>query len=229
MTSVYESLEYDAETIRQTVLTNICRMFVRRGYMDINNYNKGVSKDSLAVAPSNDEFNNDLFLPFIKERTDLNVYTIPLDKPYINQSSNSSFNGSKLIVKIVYSDLKDVNNTPILEDFYKKHENFHKLIVFNNILDKHIYKKKNIEFFDEAFLMIDLMSHEIAPISCSIVSIDDISYIKNPINGYIYINDPITRYYNAKKTDILRIVRPSINNGLEFTYKTVTDAKSVFH
>lgn len=241
----YVNLYFSEEKIRLTVLTNICRMMVTRGYMDANKYKKDLEKKddkdtvrSIIEQPSaNDKIDNALFLPFIETRVDNNTYVIPLDTPYRDQrdgkgeSANIEFDGSAVIVKIIPQVVKDISNSPLLNDFFKTYNKNHKIVVFDGMADK-VYnvlsKKRNVEVFDRDFLMIDLMSHRGAPVSCSLVTEQDISYITNPKIAKILENDPLCRYYNGKKGLIIRVVRSSLNNSEEIVYRKVIEPKSVF-
>lgn len=238
----YVNLYFDEEKIRLTVLTNICRMLVTRGYMDIMKYkpqpDKNIKKSIVEQPSSNDHIENGLFLPYIETRTDSGIYTIPLDKPYKDQRDSKGvaedsdvFDGSVVIVKIIPQDVKDVSNSPILNEFLKTYSKNHKIIVFDKMADK-VYtalsKKKNVEVFERVNLMIDLMSHVCAPIRCDFVTLDDINYITNPKMSKILENDPLSRYYNAKKGNTMRIVRPSLNNSVEVIFRKVIEPKLVF-
>jgi len=246
----YGNLYFSDEKIRITILTNICRMMVTRGYMDIKKYKstgKSSNTKNIAEHPSNDHIDNDLFLPFIQTASDDNIYRIPLDTPYKDQRSKKTeivsgkseknmkqpeFDGSTIIVKIEHQILKDIGSSPILDEFFKSYTKYHKIIIFGGISDK-VYnvlsKKSNTEVFDKDSQMIDLMSLTFAPISCGFVQHDESLYIMNPKIEKIHENDPIVRYYNGKRGNILRIIRPSINNSAEVVYKRIIEAKSLFH
>ena len=240
----YVNLYFSEEKIRLTVLTNICRMMVTRGYMDADKYKfdpekpleKEVVRTVIEQPSSNDKIDNSLFLPFIQNRVDNNTYIIPLDTPYRDQregkgDANVDFDGSTVIVRIVPQVVKDISNSPLLNDFFKTYNNNHKIIVFDGMVDK-VYnvlsKKRNVEAFDRDYLMIDLMSHRCAPVACSLVTEEDINYITNPKISKILENDPLCRYYNGKKGSIMRIVRSSLNNSEEIVYRKVIEPKSVF-
>jgi DNA-directed RNA polymerase subunit H (RpoH/RPB5) len=240
----YVNLYFSEEKIRLTVLTNICRMMVTRGYIDADKYKrdpeKPVNKDAkqsiIEQLSANDKIDNSLFLPFIETRIDNNTYIIPLDTPYRDQreekgEANVEFDGSVVIVKIIPQILKDISNSPLLNEFFKQYNKNHKIIVFDGMADK-VYnvlsKKKNVEVFDRNYLMIDLMSHRGAPVSCSLVTNEDIKYITNLKIAKILENDPMCRYYNGKKGLIIRVVRTSLNNSEEIVYRKVIEPKSVF-
>jgi len=268
-TETYANLQFSEDKIRLTVLTNICRMMIRRGHMDPEKYMKleeskesgesGESEESgesgeqnkrptgndnmlrrIRVEPPSiyDPYDNDLFLPFIGSRVDNNTYIIQIDTPFRDQreinaeGGNLEFDGSSLIVKLIPQVVKDVSNSPILNDFFKTYSNNHKIVVFDGVADKVyniIRKKKNIEVFDRDYLMIDFMSHDCAPADCNFVTLKEIEHITNPKFSRIHENDPLARYYNARFGDILRVERTSINNSREIGYRKIIESKPVFN
>jgi len=161
----YVDLHFDDEKIRITVLTNMCRMLLTRGYMDVNKYKRdNKEKQSIVEKVSeNDKIDNTLFLPFIEKRTDNGIYMIPLDTPYSDQrdakEGNTDFVGLQIVVKIIPQSVKDIGNSPILNDFLKSYPNYHKIIVFDAISDK-VYnvlsRKKNVEVFDRDWIQNDV-------------------------------------------------------------------------
>lgn len=234
----YISLYKTNEIIRLTVITNICRMLVSRGYMDIEKYKSDgkLKRKNPADSPSvSDRIDNDKFLHFINEKTETNVYTIPLDVHYKDDRLHHNndildFDGSKIIVKLIPQKVKDITNSPVVDEFLKNYDRFHKIIVFDEMSDK-VYntlnKKYNVESFDRDYFMIDMMSHECAPIECTILADTDISHILKPNISKISSNDPLVRYYDAKKGNILRVVRPSLNNSREIALLRVGEQKKL--
>jgi len=184
-----------------------------------------------------DPYDNELFLPFIGTRVDNNTYIIPIDTPFRDErelgvdGANLEFVGSSLIVKLIPQIVKDVSNSPILNDFIKSYSKYHKLVVFDGVSDKVynvIRKKKNTEVFDRDFLMIDLMALDFAPAKCEFVTLKDIEHVTNPKFSKVHENDPLSRYYNARIKNLLRIERTSINNSREVGYRKVIEPKPVF-
>jgi len=245
-TENYVNLYFSDEKIRLTILTNICRMMVTRGYMDANKYKrypekqineKDTTRNIVEQPSANDKIDNSLFLPFIETRVDNNTYVIPLDYPYRDQregtnEATTDFDGKSVIVKIIPQSVKDISNSPLVNDFFKTYTNNHKIIVFDEMADK-VYtmlsKKKNVEVFNRDYLMIDLMSHIGAPVSCSLVTENDIRYILNPKIEKTHRNDPLCRYYDGRRGQIMRIVRSSLNNSEDIAYRRIIDAKPVFY
>lgn len=235
LSETHVNLYFDEEKIRLTVLTNICRILIRRGYMSLDKYSlKKDEKDTSIVQKhsTKDIINNSSFMSFIGKQSDNGQYKIPLDKNYEDAGTTKDFDGSCVIVKLIPQVVKDITNSPIINDFLKTNLKYHKIIVFDGMSDKvHIAlsKKKNVEVFSRDYLMIDLMSHDCAPIKCELITDDDIKHIINPRIPYIHLNDPLVKYYNGKKKQILRITRTSLNNSEEIGYRRIGDYKAVFN
>lgn len=223
----------DKEIVRLTVLTNICRMLVRRGYLSQEKYKMDNNSTENKIHISKyDKIDNNKFIKFIGKKNEASLYKIDLDVPYINQKkSDSKFNGEYVFVKLIPQSVKDVTNSTLLHEFLKSYDTYHKIVVFESISDRvytYINNIPNTEVFSEHQLMIDLMSHISAPVDCSIIESKDISHFVNPKLCKILANDPLARYYNAKKGNILRILRSSLSNNVEVGLRRVVDAKNVF-
>lgn len=253
----YINLYDDDEKNRLTVLTNICRMMIRRGHMSKQKYlmtSESFDENTSVVpapASDSDDIDNKLFLPFFDKKTDNNVYTIRLDinikddridegnkkgnsnkKSLTSDSEKYDFDGSLLIIKLVPQRVSDIENSPLFNDFVKTYIKNHKIIVFDGILEKvynSVRHKKNIEVFSRDALKIDLMSYILSPLECNIVTSNDIKHIIHPKIPKIHENDPLARYYRAKKGQIIRIIRASINNSKEVVYRKVIEPKPIFN
>ena len=100
----------------------------------------------------------------------------------------------------------------------------------NSILKiiKTFKKEYDIQIFTKDELIIDKVNHSLVPKHILINKqdiIDDIldKYQIKSINKlpFILINDPISKYYNAKKGNLFRIERNSITSGKYVTYRCV--------
>lgn len=222
------SLLKDDETIRITILTNIFRMICRRGYVEMEKY-------MIDGDPLND-FDNRLIEPKFAEKNETQTYIIQMDVPFVNESNKKDeFDGKQLVVKFIPQIVADIQNNVSYLDFMKQYNRFHKLLIFNEAQDKVFTlaeKKHNLEIFDKNSLMIDLMSYGCAPLRCNLIKYDkigeELAHIGNAKVARILRNDPMAKYYGAKKGDVLRIIRRSINNGHEVAYRRVVDSKQVF-
>ena len=223
MQNNYTNIQYSEEELRVLVLENICKMLIKRGYINEEKY----------IDTKTNTINTKLFLSFIGTYNENSIYFIPLDTQYKNERDPSKeSNSMTVVVKLISQSVKDVANSHVLNEFYKSHKSYHKIIVFDDITDKvynTISRKKNAEVFSKNALLIDLMSHKGMPNECSFVTSSDIKHIINPKFAKIHENDPLCRYYNGKTGMIMRIVCPSLNNVQEIRYRNIIEPKPYFY
>ena len=136
------ALFYSNEQIRLIILTNACRMLVRRGNLDIKKY----STDTNGSNP----FDDSKFLPYIQKKTDDNVYIIPLDFPKTHKYEKdpiAGFDEKTIVIKIIHHVMKDIGTNNYLNDYFKAYNTNHKFIIFDGVSDK-VYnvlnKKRNV-------------------------------------------------------------------------------------
>ena len=122
-----------------------------------------------------------------------------------------------------------------IEEFLRKNKNKNMIIVVKDINQK-VYKQfleyPNIEIFFDFELMIDLMEFSLIPKHIVlnkeekeeyVESYQQISSDKGVIKGMSRMNvtDPVSRYYNMKPGDIVKIIRPSTTSGYSVFYRKV--------
>jgi hypothetical protein len=243
-TENYFNLAVSDEQIRINVLTNIIRMMIRRKYINSDSYkniisDKKTQTEHKIVASSSseyDEFDNTKILQIIPERSDNGIYVFNLDNPTQNESAQDEdnqddFDTKTLVVKIFNNSVKDVSNSPQLNEFLKLHAKQHKIVVFDDIADKVFLafrKYRNAEVFSQVYLMMDMMSHVLAPMSCEFVTHADMAFMVSTKFSWMHENDPLCRYYAGKVGQIMRIIRPSTNNVLSVSYRRIDSPKPVF-
>lgn len=217
------------EEIRITVLTNICRMLVRRGYLDAEKYRtSSKTKEELKYTPD-DKIDNELFLDFFEKKKDDNTYIIPLDSEYNDERINGTgeFDGTKIIVRIIAQKINDVKSSPLLNEFIKSYSKYHKIVI-SDMSEKAfigLSKKPNLELFKEQDLMIDLMSMIGSPLKLSIVDESRLNHILNARIPHIYSNDPMARYLNAKRDEIICAILPNKSNPV-LEFRRVKESKA---
>jgi len=91
----------------------------------------------------------------------------------------------------------------------------------NNVIKKY----PHIQIFHSKKLIINITKHEFVPPHIKIS--DDKKEIlikKYTLNSFpiIKLNDPVVKYYNFQKGDILRIIRNNLNSGYSEYYRLVT-------
>jgi DNA-directed RNA polymerase subunit H (RpoH/RPB5) len=205
-------IKKDDEIVRKTVLTNIFKMLNARGYI------------TSSLKKNLDEINN-------KKNDD--TYKIMLDKKMKPQSDEKSyidnFDGSHIMVRIIHQKVQGIAKLPLVKDFLNQYKNVHKMFVFDSISEKvkmSLSILPNTEVFNEVFLMINILDH----IDCPKYEILGEEEIKEVLNSYILkkndlpkilTTDPIVEYYNLKRGDIIRIIRPSEQSGQAVAYRIV--------
>jgi hypothetical protein len=175
-------------------------------------------------------------LKIIPDHSDNGVYVFKLDSPYLDETirdgeGHVEFDSKSFVVKIINQSVKDVANSPMLDDFLKTHAKHHKIVIFDEIADKVFMafrKFRNTEVFSRIYMMIDMMSHRLAPLSCEFVTQTDMSFMVNTKFSWMHENDPLCRYYAGKIGQIMRIVRSSTNNVLSVSYRRIDAPKPSF-
>lgn len=146
-----------------------------------------------------------------KDRYDVDVYSIMLLNDNINNLSKSSV-FSSILSK--YNKKVNTHIIIIVEDIKEK------------IREKILLQFNNIEIFKKIELMMNLVDHMYIPKHILLTDEEkNIFYkeynVSNEQMQKISIFDPVSRYYNAKKNDIFRIIRSSDITGTTFSYRLV--------
>lgn len=205
-------IKKDNEIIRKTVLTNIIKMFNARGFITTS-LNKNLED--------------------IKKKKDDDTYKIMLDKKIKPSNDDkdftSKFEGNFIMIRFIHQKVQGIAKLPLVKDFLTQYKYNHKLFVFDGISDKiklSLTMLPNTEVFSEAFLMINILEH----IDCPEYEILSEEESKEVLNSYILkknemmkilTTDPIVDYFNLKRGDIIRIIRPSEQSGKNIAYRIV--------
>jgi DNA-directed RNA polymerase I, II, and III subunit RPABC1 len=163
------------------------------------------------------------------------TYKISLDKKMKPQSSEKAytdkFDGSNVMIRIIHQKVQGIAKLPLVKDFLNQYKNMHKIFIFDSISEKvklSLTMLPNTEVFNEVFLMINILDHIDCP-KYEILSEDE---VKEVITSYILTKnelpkilstDPIVEYYNLKRGDIIRIIRPSEQSGYSVAYRIVAN------
>jgi DNA-directed RNA polymerase subunit H (RpoH/RPB5) len=205
-------IKKDDEIIRKTILTNIIKMFNARGYITTS-LNKRLEE--------------------IKIKKDDDTYKIILDKKIPPSNTDKEYidkyEGGYIMVRIIHQKVQGIAKLPLVKDFLNQYKYNHKLFVFDGISDKvklSLCILPNTEVFNEAFLMINILEH----IDCPEYEILTEEEGKEVLDSYILkknemmkilSDDPIVKYFNLKRGDIMRIIRPSEQSGQNIVYRIV--------
>jgi DNA-directed RNA polymerase subunit H (RpoH/RPB5) len=130
------------------------------------------------------------------------------------------------------SKIASINKTSNIYEFLTKHNEHHKIVVTKDINDNNIKSIKTTfprtEIFLENTLMVNLLDCDL----CSpyeILAQDTEAYTtfyndhkcKKKMLPEIRANDKMASYYNLKKNDIIKVIRPSESTGKSILYRIV--------
>ncbi|ARF11378.1 DNA-directed RNA polymerase subunit 5 [Klosneuvirus KNV1] len=193
--------------IKKTVLTNCIKMLTERKLLNVENLSKNINK--ITSLGSDDD-----------------LYTVELDNP----KSESS---KKYIIKIFNQKIVSISKQSTIIEFLNKHKNTPKIIIVKDINPKPrqsiVSNFPSTEVFLEQELMINLIDSEIIDTKYEILEKDGDRY-KEYFEAYqnkkkqmprLFIDDPMARYYNLKRYDIVRCIRISDTSGLAPFYRIV--------
>lgn len=197
------NIEKTKTQIIETVITNIIKMLTRRGLMSFNSIDDNIKL-------------------YTKDHPDDQIYKIKLSE---NAPDKYAF------IKLIPGSITTINKTSGIGDFLNTHSKDHAIIIVRDASKKARHDLRGrypkAELFIEVDLMIDLMNHDIQP-EMRLLSEDEKKEFyseyycitkRNPAK--ILLNDPVSRYFNAKRGDIFQIIRPSVESGLVNYYRVV--------
>jgi DNA-directed RNA polymerase subunit H (RpoH/RPB5) len=194
-------IEKNDEDIRRTVLTNVMKMLTARNLFVGEDLEKNISG-------------------LIAQQSDDLIYKL---KPE---------NGLQIVIKLYTTKISSINKTSNIYEFLSKYNEFHKIIVAKDINDNNIKNVKGTfprtEIFLEASMMVNLLDNELVP-EFEIIPQDSAVYtqfwidytVKKKQMPRMFVNDPVSLYYNLKKNDLVKIKRPSESTGLSLAYRFV--------
>jgi len=193
-------LEKNSDDVRRTVLTNIIKMFTERKLFNADKLDENIKK---VADMESDEY----------------LYIINIDN-------------YKCVIKIFNQKITGISKQSGISDFLNKYKDMQKLIVVKSITTKAAQHVSNnypkTEIFLENELMINLIENTLVP-RYEILEheTDDFKTFceqyqcKKRNIPKLYANDPMARYYNLKRNDIVRVIRPSETSGQSAFYRLV--------
>lgn len=135
----------------------------------------------------------------------------------------------KVAVKFYDIKLNSLKNDREIDTFMSKYQDYHKILVVADVsakTEKQILDTRNFEVFKIMEIIRDISKHHLVP--KHILLTDDESkqfmeeYKLGKLDmGRIFIDDPMARYLYAKKDNVIKIIRPSINTGYSINYRLV--------
>lgn len=201
-------VEKNNEDIRKAVLTNVIKMLTERQVLKSETFEETIKK-------------------LIDKPTDDNIYIINKDK-YKEKEKQ------KIAIKIFTNKITSISKQSPITDFLNKHVAYHKIIVVKSINAKSgQYLTSNFadtELFLEHELMINLVDCNFVPKyevldkeTDDFKKFCELFQCKKRNIPKLLSNDPMARYYNLKKGDIVRIIRPSETAGYSASYRIVVN------
>ena len=183
----------------EIILSNVIKMLSNRIYIT-----KSGKKKELVKRNATFEENND------------NVYILTAN------------NKKKYALKITFQKITKIGKQSMLSNFLKDYVVYNKILIaedFNNkIID--YAKKNNCQTFKVASMMRDILSYHEQP-QFEILSKQEIALLQQEysIDPYTIQKlkdyDPITKYFDLSKGDVVRIIRPSQTSGYAIGYRIV--------
>lgn len=203
----------DKETIRRDVLNNVVKMIYNRELID----DKSIIK----------------ILEDIKKNSNDDIYKIKLIKNIKPDSDNKEyikkFDGTQIIIKIIHQKVQGISKMPVIKDFLIQYQNNHKIFIFDGISDKaksNLTDNLNVEVFNESFFMLNLVEHVDSPEFKLLTEeeekeVMDSYILKKKEIKKILTTDPVVHYFNIKRGNIIKIIRPSEQSGKSVDYRIV--------
>ena len=144
---------------------------------------------------------------------------------------DKKFIGNKIYVKLFpQQKISSVEKTPALNEFIKKYDKYHRIIVVESMTDKPMTKLQeypNIEVFNESFLMINLTDFVLSPeynvLTGKIAEQfkKDYKILNLHYLPIMYDTDPAAKYLYVKKGQIIRIIRRTKNTETSIGYRVI--------
>ena len=148
-------------------------------------------------------------------------------------SIKSDYDETVYNIKIHYQKLTTIKKVAPIEDFVLKNKKSKKILILSSINNKvynQIMQYKNIEVFFDYEFMINLIDLNLIPQHHLLTEEEKEIYIqayqhtqKNNFKGMskMFASDPVSRYYNMKAGDIVKIMRPSVTSGYSIFYRRI--------
>jgi DNA-directed RNA polymerase subunit H (RpoH/RPB5) len=194
------------------VKTNLMKMFVNRGFINIENIQKSIDK-------------------LIKDDNDDQEYIVSLD----NESNyNTTIKNKRLFVKIIDYKITSVNKNSPIGEFISKHDSEYKILIVQDINQKSENTIESYSTQSEVFkinqLMINIVDHVLVP-KHIVLSKDETDAVLEAYRAkkrdmmLIKTTDAVAKYYNMKPGEIVKIIRPSVMTVEAPAYRLVIKSK----
>jgi DNA-directed RNA polymerase subunit H (RpoH/RPB5) len=134
----------------------------------------------------------------------------------------------KYAIKITFQKITTLGKQSPINDFFKDFVEYKKIIIakdFNAKIMEYL-NQQDTQIFKESIMLFDLLSHVYQP-QFIILSPKEIEKFKSEYNvtNYtikkMYKSDPVAKYLDLKKNDVVKIIRPSPTSGEAIDYRVV--------
>lgn len=210
----------DTETVRQTVLTNVIKMFYHRKWISKENLENQIKQ---AIDTHNDDH-------IYKITLDVSLSTFPTYNPdEIIKDTEINDQDNYVIIKLLPQKVMSISKSPIISEFLNSYKKSHKILVVENISDKakhQLISNKKTEVFNEVFFMINLLEHVCSP-EYEVLTPDeskellDTYHLSRRQMKLMLDSDPASLYLFLKKKQIVRIIRNSELTGKSVDYRII--------
>lgn len=194
------------------VKNTIIKIFVNRGFINIQNKEKYINK---LVSNDNDDME----------------YIIELDR---EKNYNTEIPNKRVYIKIFDYKISSINKTSPIGEFISKYDKEYKFIVVQDInaRSEDIVETYNtqVEIFKFNKLQLDITEHDLVPRHIVLTKVEGEEVLesyraKKRDMPLIRSNDPVAKYYNMKPNEIVKIIRPSPVTGEAISYRLVIKSK----
>lgn len=199
-------IEKNNEDVRKKVLTNLMKMLTERKLLNKDNLEKNIKN-------------------ITNEQSDDYSYMIKID-------NYATENDKVIAVKIFHQKITAISKQSNISDFLLKYKEIPKIVIVKSINTKAAQyitsNHQKTEIFIENDLMINLIDNTFVPkYEILDTETDDFKQFCIAYNckkrqiPKMLTTDPVARYYNLKKGNIVRILRPSESTGTSPFYRIV--------
>lgn len=141
----------------------------------------------------------------------------------------STSNGDAYAFKIVFQRITTIGKQSVISEFFKEYAQHKRIIIakdFNNKIADYV-TKHHTQIFREASLLSNLIDYRDQP-RFEVLSPIETEQFMSDYNTNEYTtkkmlrSDPVAKYYDLRKGQVVRIIRPSPTSGLAVDYRIVT-------
>lgn len=171
---------------------------------------------------------------YIKDNEKMNLINLDEGRKNIVDVGNGIYtikanNKVTYAIKITFSKLTAISKQSSVSDFIAEYAKYKKIIVATEYINRvaRAAMLSGAQIFTESCFMEDILSHHLQP-KFEVMSPSECELIKKEYNIESYTaseikkDDPIIKYFDLSKGDIIRIIACSPTSGERISYRMVT-------